>query len=166
MRRARCAQLCPSANTDAHAAVQLHVHAALPLQQPCLRGHVLMGRAKPRCAGMLGLEPQGAGVPSAIHSLGTLELASCRHVCFLYLPVMGRALGANLQFVQIIIRVVTKPGMSEQLGSRGAHHGYTCTHARLQPGTGAVHTGRQSPLAVLGCTGAHEHSIAHVWWSH
>lgn len=114
------------------------------------------------CAGTLGMEPQGAGVPSAIHSLGMLELASCRHVCVLYLPVMGRALGAGLQFVQIIIQVVTKPGMSKQLSSRGAHSECTRTRARLQPGSGAVDTGRQSTPAALGCAGEHERSIAHV----
>lgn len=114
------------------------------------------------CAGMLGMEPQGAGVPSAIHSLGMLELASCRHVCVLYLPVTGRALGAGLQFVQIIIQVVTKPGMSKQLSSRGAHPECTRTRARLQPGSGAVDTGRQSTPAVLGCAGEHKRSIACV----
>lgn len=162
--------VCPAVPVCTHhctrTAVQPHVHAVLAPRQPCLPVRVLMARAKPRCAGMLGLEPQGASVPGAIHSLGMLKLASRQHVCFLYLPVMGRALGASLQFAQIIIRVVTKRGMSEKLSSRGADPEHTCTHARLKPGTGAVDSGSQSPPAALGCTGAHEHGVAHVWRSH
>lgn len=34
--------------------------------QPCLRVHALVATAKPRCAGMLGLEPQGASVPGSL----------------------------------------------------------------------------------------------------
>lgn len=60
--------------------------------------------------------------------------------------------------------------MSEQLSSRGADPEHTRTHARLQPGTGAVDTGRQSLPTALGCMGAHAlhmcggHTEIPVWW--
>lgn len=89
----------PAADTAAHAWLCGCTCTVLAPRQPCLPVPVLTARAKPRCACMLGLEPQGASVPAAIHSLGMLKLASRRLVCFLYLPVTGRALGASLQFV-------------------------------------------------------------------
>lgn len=161
-------------HTHSCTAAQLHgcTCAALAHRQPCPHVCVLVASAKPHCAGMLGLEPQGAAVPGAIRSPGMLELAACWHVCLLYLPVMGRAVGASFAVCTNNYLGVTKAGMSKQLVSRSAHPGHTRTHARLQPGMGLwTLAGRAHPqhwgarghtsTALHMCGG---HTDIPVWW--
>lgn len=161
------------ANTDAHARLcgctcTLCWHTTALPACACVRG-----QSQALLCWHAGFRAPGSQCAHAIHSLGMLELASCRRVCFLYLPVTGRASGASLQFVQVIIRVVTKSGMSEQLSSRGARPERTRTHARGQPGTGAVDTvaGRAHlqrwSAQVHTSTALHmcgSHTDIPVWW--